>query len=128
MNIEQVREYCLSLPCASEYFPFDEEVLAFRVLDKIFAMINLSDTKWFVLKCQPDCAIALRDAYSEIEPAWHMNKKHWNQVDLFGTLEDELIRELIRHSYSQVVAKFPRRKKDFSPEAVGITSSLTRFL
>ncbi len=125
MNVEQLRDYCLSLPLATEDFPFDEEVLAFRICGKIFAMINLADTSWFVLKCQPDCAIALRDAYAEIAPAWHMNKKYWNQVNLFGSLGDAFLQDLVRHSYEQVVAKFPRKKKEQLPELLGITSSLT---
>ena len=111
MNIETVREYCLSLPLATEDFPFDENVLVFRVMNKIFAMINLSGTEWFVLKCEPEYAISLRDEHPEITGAYHMNKKHWNQIDLFGGLSDELICSLIRHSYAQVVKKLPQRVK-----------------
>ena len=111
MDVESVREYCLSLPLATEDFPFDEVTLAFRVLGRIFAMIDLEDTTWFVLKCQPDYAIDLRDRYPEITPAWHMNKRHWNQVNLFGALPDELIRRLIRHSYREVVKKLTSKVK-----------------
>ena len=111
MDVESVREYCLSLPLATEDFPFDEVTLAFRVLGRIFAMIDLEDTTWFVLKCQPDYAIDLRDRYPEITPAWHMNKRHWNQVNLFGALPDELIRHLIRHSYREVVKKLTSKVK-----------------
>ncbi len=124
MNVEQLREYCLSLPHATEDFPFDEEVLAFRVCGKIFAMMNLVDTTWFVLKCHPDCALTLREAYAEIAPAWHMNKKYWNQINLFGSLPDSFIQELIRHSYAQVVAKFPRKRKQELPELLGVTSAI----
>lgn len=109
MDVETLRAYCLSLPLSTEDFPFDESVLAFRVLGKIFAMIDLDDTAWFVLKCDADLALELRDAYPEIAPAWHMNKKYWNQLDLSGTLPDELIRSLIRRSYSEVVKKMSRR-------------------
>lgn len=116
MNVEGIREYCLSLPLASEDFPFDEECLAFRVLGKIFAMINLENTKWFVLKCEPDYAVELRERHQEIEGAWHMNKRYWNQLDIFGELDDELIRSLIRHSYAQVVGKFARRVREEHPE------------
>ena len=105
MNIESVRDYCLSLPLATEGFPFDETTLAFRVLGKIFAMIDLDDTEWFVLKCNPDYAVELRDKYPEIKGAWHMNKKHWNQINLSGGLQDDLIQELVRHSYAEVVRK-----------------------
>lgn len=112
MNIESVRDYCLSLPEATEDFPFDETTLAFRVKGRIFAMIDLEKTEWFVLKCNPDYAIELRDTHADISPAWHMNKKHWNQINLFGVLPDELIQRLIRHSYSEVVKKLPRKLRE----------------
>ena len=54
MNVESLREYCLSLPQVTEDFPFDETTLAFRIGGKIFAMIDLERTEWFVLKCNPD--------------------------------------------------------------------------
>lgn len=108
MDIESVREYCLSLPHATEDFPFDETTLAFRIGGRIFAMIDLERTEWFVLKCNPDMAIELREKYAEISPAWHMNKRHWNQLNLYGYLSEELICSLIRHSYSLVVQKLPK--------------------
>lgn len=121
MNIEDLREYCLSLPLASEYFPFDESVLAFRVMDKIFAMIDLADAEWFVLKCDPELALELREEHPEINGAWHMNKKYWNQVSIFGSLSDSLIKSLIRHSYSEVVKKFTNKAKSGHPEILTIT-------
>ncbi|MGN0281284.1 MAG: MmcQ/YjbR family DNA-binding protein [Prevotella sp.] len=112
MNIESLRDYCLSLPLVTEDFPFDETTLVFRVLGKIFAMVDLENTEWFVLKCDPDYALELRDRYPEIAPAYHMNKKHWNQINLFGVLEDVFIQSLIRHSYSLVVAKLPKKVRE----------------
>lgn len=112
MNIEEVREYCLSLPQATEDFPFDESTLAFRIEQKIFAMLDLENTQWFVLKCEPEYALDLRERYAEISGAWHMNKRYWNQLNLFATLPDELVKHLIRHSYNEVVKKLPRKVKD----------------
>lgn len=112
MNIEEVRDYCLSLPQVTEDFPFDETTLVFRIERKIFAMVDLENTEWFVLKCDPEYALDLRERHSEISGAWHMNKKYWNQLNLFGALQDELIKHLIRHSYNEVVKKLPRRVKD----------------
>lgn len=109
MDIECVREYCLSMPGATEDFPFDESTLAFRVGGRIFAMIDLERTEWFVLKCAPDRAIELREQHTEIAPAWHMNKRHWNQLNLYGYLSDELINSLIRHSYELVWQKLPKK-------------------
>ena len=112
MNIESLREYCLSLPQVTEDFPFDETTLVFRIGGKIFAMLDLERTEWFVLKCNPDYAIELRDRHPEISPAWHMNKKHWNQLNIFGSLPDVLVQSLIRHSYNEVIKKMPRKLKD----------------
>lgn len=109
MDIETVRDYCLSLPLVTEDFPFDETTLVFRIGGKIFAMMDLERTEWFVLKCAPEYAIELRERYPEIAPAWHMNKKHWNQLNLFGSLPDELVCSLICHSYNEVVKKIPKR-------------------
>jgi predicted DNA-binding protein (MmcQ/YjbR family) len=75
-------------------------------------MLDLERTEWFVLKCQPDYAIELRDRHPEITGAWHMNKKHWNQLCLEGYLTDDLVKNLIRHSYNEVVKKIPRRTRE----------------
>lgn len=111
MNIESLRDFCLSLPQTSEYFPFDETTLAFRVDDKIFAMIDLENTEWFVLKCNPDYALSFRDCYEGIAPAWHMNKRYWNQLNLFSSLSDSLVETLIIHSYNEVIGKMSKRKR-----------------
>lgn len=112
MNIEEVREYCLSLPQVTEDFPFDETTLVFRIAGKIFAMVDLENTEWFVLKCEPEYALDLREKYPEISGAWHMNKKYWNQLNLFGTLSDKLIQDLIRHSYNEVIKKLPKKIRE----------------
>ncbi|MBQ8362205.1 MAG: MmcQ/YjbR family DNA-binding protein [Bacteroidaceae bacterium] len=111
MDIEIARDYCLSLPQVTEDFPFDETTLVFRIGGKIFAMMDLENTEWFVLKCEPEYAIELREHYPEIAPAWHMNKKYWNQLNLFGQLPDNLICSLIRHSYNEVVKKISKKIK-----------------
>lgn len=116
MDIEQFRDYCLSLPHATEDFPFDETTLAFRVMGKIFAMVDLEDTDWLVLKCDPDYAVALRDAWPDIGGAWHMNKKYWNQLRRSDRLPDGLVRSLVRHSYGEVVRKLPRKLRAACPE------------
>lgn len=51
MNIESVREYCLSLPLVTEAFPFDERTLVFRILGKIFACVDLERPEWVTMKC-----------------------------------------------------------------------------
>ena len=120
MNIETIREYCLSLPQATEDFPFDETTLVFRVLGKIFACLDLERSEWLTLKCDADYAIELRESHSEIEPAWHWNKKYWNQVNLNGMLEDDMIKGLVRHSYNEVVKKLKKQDKLEHPEVLDI--------
>lgn len=111
MNIESLREYCLSLPLATEDFPFDETTLVFRVVGKIFAMLDLERPDVVSLKCNPDYALQLREEHPEISGAWHMNKKYWNQVNLSGHLEDEFVQGLVRHSYAEVVKKLTRKER-----------------
>ncbi len=116
MNIEEIREYCLSLPLTTEDSVFGEEYLLFRVCDKIYACIGLERPDYFVVKCDADYAIDLRDRHGEIVPAWHWNKRYWNQISLRGSLDDEFIRSLIRHSYSEVVKKLTRAVRGSYPQ------------
>ena len=115
MDIESIREYCLSLPKVTEDFPFDDTTLVFRIGGKIFAMMDLEDASKLTLKSDPNQALILRDKYSEISGAWHMNKKYWNQLNLYGQLSDTLVKQLIRHSYSEVVKKFPKKRQQEFP-------------
>ncbi|MDE5869570.1 MAG: MmcQ/YjbR family DNA-binding protein [Muribaculaceae bacterium] len=123
MDIITVREYCLSLPMVTEDMPFGEGVLVFRIFNKIFACLSLDGDDYFAIKCDPDYAIELRDRYSEITPAYHWNKKYWNQVSLRSRLNFDLIKSLIRHSYSEVVAKLPKKLKTEYPEVAQIKAS-----
>ena len=115
MDIESLREYCLSMPYVTEDTAFGEDCLLLRVFDKIFACIALDRNDYVSLKCEPEYAIELRDKYSDIEPAFHWNKRHWNQLRLSGTLQDELVKHLIRHSYCQVVNKLPKKLRTQYP-------------
>ncbi len=105
MNVEEVREYCISKQGVTEGFPFNDTALVFKV-GKIFAILDLSeDERGISLKCNPEYALELRDRHPEIKPAWHLNKKHWNAIDLKGALPIELILELIDHSYDLIKPK-----------------------
>ena len=112
MDIEKAREYCISKKAVTECFPFDEYNLVFKVVDRMFALINLEKPDMIFLKCEPEYAIELRDKYNGIEGAFHFNKKHWNQVHLESDVSDSLIKELIDHSYNEVIKKFTRRQKE----------------
>ena len=109
MHLEELRNYCLSKKGVEEGLPFGEETLVFKVMGKIFALTGLYAGDRVNLKCDPDYALELREKYEDVQPGYHMNKKHWNTVVLNGNLEEKLIRELVDHSYGLVVASLPKK-------------------
>ncbi len=113
MNVEEFRIYCLSKPGVTESFPFDEVTLVFKVMSKMFALTGLDSERFTAnLKCDPDRAIELREEYPEVQPGFHMNKKHWNTVDCEGGLSDQMIMELVDHSYDLVVKGLKKSEKE----------------
>lgn len=116
MDIESVREYCISLPLVTEDMPFGDGLLVLRLCNKIFAALNLEGEPYLTLKCDPDYAVELREQYVDIDPAYHWNKKYWNQHRLRGSIPDDVIRSLIRHAYTQVVNKLPKKIRTANPE------------
>ena len=112
MDIEAVREYCLAKPGVEETFPFDQDVMVFKVGGrKMFLLISLSNPEYMMVKCDPELAIEWRERYpDQVEGAFHMNKRHWNGVYLSGgRLTDKQLREMIDHSYGLVVRSLPRQ-------------------
>lgn len=113
MDIESLREYCLSLPQTTECFPFDETTLVFKVEGRMFLFTSLDSVELKVnVKCDPDYALVLRDAYSEVIPGFHCNKKYWNTIHITPSLKDNLVREWVLHSYCEVVKKFNRTQRE----------------
>ncbi len=113
MNVEDLRNYCISKPFCEESFPFDESTLAFKVFDKIFALVNIdAEFPTVNLKCDPELAITWREEYTEVKPGYHMNKKHWNTVDFAEFSDRNIIQKMIDHSYECVVQKLPKIKQN----------------
>lgn len=77
----------------------------------MFALTDIENFESINLKCDPVRALELRGTYEEVKPGYHMNKKHWNTVSTKGMLEDELIQELIKHSYDLVAAGLPKKDR-----------------
>jgi predicted DNA-binding protein (MmcQ/YjbR family) len=112
MNIEDFRAYCLTKPNATEDTPFGEDTLVFKVSGKMFALASLDEVPPRVnLKCDPERALDLRDRYEEVTPGYHMNKKHWNTIELSGGIPDAELRAMIDHSYDLVVASLPKKRR-----------------
>ena len=107
--MEELRDYCLRKPGAEESFPFGEETLVFKVGGKVFLLAGLTEGNQFNVKCDPDLAIELRERHEEVQPGYHMNKRHWNTVRLDGVLRAKEIREMIDHSYEIVVAGLTKK-------------------
>ena len=105
MDIESLREYCISKKNATESFPFGDDTLVFKRDGKIFALVNLDGDLSINLKCDPAFALELRERYSSVIPGYHMNKKHWNTVYLDGSVPDKEIFSWIDHSYERVTGK-----------------------
>ncbi|MFV0566775.1 MAG: MmcQ/YjbR family DNA-binding protein [Flavobacteriaceae bacterium] len=117
MQIDQLHEYCLKKKAVTEAFPFDNDVLVFKVAGKIFALMSIS--KWeageghIYTKCNPDYALELRETYESIVPAWHMSKKHWNSLLVYkNELPPKFILKLIDDSYELVVKGLPKKIRD----------------
>lgn len=112
MNIEHIRAYILQKPAVTEGFPFGEDTLVFKVMDKIFLLAGLdSSPLQFNVKCDPDKAIQLREEYPErILPGYHMNKKHWNTIIVDGRLTTKQLKEMIDDSYELVSSKKGKEK------------------
>jgi predicted DNA-binding protein (MmcQ/YjbR family) len=111
MDLAQFREYCLNRPGAAEGTPFGSDVLVFKVGDKMFALAALDDVPTTVnLKCEPDLALDLRDRYEQVRPGYHMNKKHWNTVEIETGIPDAELRKMIDHSYDLVAKSLPKSR------------------
>ena len=110
MTRDDVLHLCTAKPGAVEDYPFGDGVAVFKVGGRMFALVPLSGTPPSVnLKCDPELALELRARHPAVRPGYHQNKRHWNTVDLDGSLDDDEIRWLVDHSY-ELVSRGPRRR------------------
>ena len=109
MELDAFREYCLQKSGVTEGSPFGPEHIVFKVGGKMFALLALDEIPPVAnLKCDPDRALELRDRYEDVTPGYHMNKRHWNTVQLVGAIPNLEIRQMIDHSYDLVLQSLPR--------------------
>ena len=115
MNIEQVREFALSLPGVTEDQAFGEDILNFRLEGKIFVCLWLGGGKYdmrdgvsrIALKLTPERNLELREKFPAVTPAYHWNKTHWSEV-YYEHLDRRLVEEWIRESYRLIASKLPK--------------------
>ena len=106
MTPAQLRRACLGFPGAEETFPFGPETSVFKVGGKMFALAQLQREPLKVsVKCEPELGEQLRGTYEEIEPGYHLNKRHWLTVTCGGAVSDDLVRELIAASHELVAPR-----------------------
>lgn len=126
MDIEQVRNYTLSLYGVTEDQPFGDDNITYRVEGKIFLCLWLGHDKYclkhgahkFACKLSPERNEELRDLHETVTPAFHWNKKHWSDV-YFEQLDAQQVTEWIRESYELIISKLPKaaREKYKQPQA-----------
>lgn len=117
MDIEELQQLIAAWPYVSEEFPFDEVTLCFKVKGKVFAIAALDNYPLKVnLKAPPEEIPDLIEQYEEVEPGYHMNKKHWITVNFHGRLPKEYLKNLVEQSYRLVVSgmSIPVRKEILS--------------
>ena len=115
MFLDDLRNHCLEKPGVTEGFPFDKSTLVFKVFGKMFALLDVDVFEVINLKCDPEKAIELRESNQGIQPGYHMNKTHWNSVYLNVDVSDQLLVELIDHSYELVYAGLPKKVRNENP-------------
>ncbi len=110
MKGKEMLAYGLAKRGAVEEAPFGPGIAVLKVGGKIFAIFAVREAQSVVsLKCDPEYAELLRRQYACIQPGYHLNKRHWNTIDLDGGLTDAELEKLLEQSYALVVKALPRR-------------------
>lgn len=113
MDFKTFQIYCMEKIGTTFDFPFDEKTMVFRLVDKMYALVNIENKELKVnLKCNPEIILDLRKDHVEIQPGYHMNKKHWNTVDFTGTVPNEKLYWKIDHSYDLVFSKLKKSDRE----------------
>lgn len=113
MDFDTLKKYLLEKPESKLEFPFGPDTIVYKVMGKMFALISWQDDPMRLnLKCDPELSVHLREVHEGITPGYHMSKIHWNTIILDGSVDNELIFEMVDHSYKLVVAGLPKRLKN----------------
>lgn len=115
MNIEELRNHCLAIRKAEESTPFGEDVLVYKIMNKMFAFFSLNpkdNDHFVVMKCAPARTVELRERYEGVTKGYYAgNNLLWNSVYIQKDVPDSLIVELIQHSVDEVLKKLSKRKQ-----------------
>ena len=112
MTLQQLEKQLLSKTSSTKEFPFNNDVMVFKIMNKMFALVLCKKSPLQInLKCLPEDAIVYRKIYDCVEGGYHMNKKHWNTITLDGSMNDDILMDMINESYKLVVAKLSRKEQ-----------------
>ncbi|MCM1153559.1 MAG: MmcQ/YjbR family DNA-binding protein [Muribaculum sp.] len=113
MNVEEFRDYCLSLKGTKYKMPWTEpeysSLMVFEVVDKWYGFVDIDKFEFCDLKCDPERSIELQERYEGVKPGWHMNHKHWISVYFNKDVPDSLIKELVASAHDIVLKTLPRK-------------------
>ncbi|HIP71818.1 MAG TPA: MmcQ/YjbR family DNA-binding protein [Anaerolineae bacterium] len=112
INFDTIQTYLLAKKGTTEERPFGPDVLVYKVMGKMFALVPEAPPLRISLKCDPDEALALRDMYTAVQPGYHLNKKHWNTVTPDDALPEDELWRMIDNSYALVVAKLKKAERE----------------
>ncbi len=128
MNVEEFRNYCLSLPDVTEKMPFltlkdaySRDILCFYIGSKWFCYVNVEVFDRFCFKSTPEEAEELRERYAGITPAWHMNKRTWSDAYFHADVPDEKLKELVRNSYRLVWHTLTKGEREALPTSFNVS-------
>ena len=84
---DRVIAACADKPGSTENYPFGDDVAVFKVAGKMFALVSLDAPQGSAsLKCDPGLAVVLRNRFPAVTPGYHLSKRHWNTVELDGSV------------------------------------------
>lgn len=111
MNIEDIRNYCITKDFVSESFPFGDDTLVFKVAGKMFLVANLNGPLRISIKASPEEVFERLEKYSETMEAYHFNKIHWISVQMDEVTDFSRVRSWIDRSYMLVLEGVPKKIK-----------------
>src|SRR6056297_439385 len=154
MELIDFQNYCELMPDTAAGFPFDEQTLVYKLHGKIFALTDFHDFSYISLKCEPNDAMVLRQAYPSITAGYHLNKRHWITLrldhnfdpspgqgssqksdqspgrgagsGLADELSDSFIFRLVLNSYYLVLEGLPKRLQQHLASEAPLTPALER--
>ncbi len=111
MNLESVREYCLSLPHATEMVQWVDHLL-FKVGGKMFAIMALEPQDVVLsFKATPDSFYEMQEVEGVI-PAPYMAKAQWLALERVDSLRDDELKKLLATSHRLIFEKLPKKTKE----------------